>query len=513
MRGHRSGPLRALRARATRAGRATRAATAALAATALLAGCATVVSGTPSLEIAPNARLAVVGDSGDAFDTTVKNALSDVTTFWKGQYPKVADGKALPKLKGGFYSIDGAQVFRTGRISGPAARNGCLKDEPTAIVDNAFFCQVDDSIAWDRADKHLIPALAQNAGDAGNLLIGLAFAHEFGHAVQYRLGILDKDLPTIATESQADCAAGAWLAAVKNNQAAHFRTTPQQLDKALNAYLLVRDQTPVGSSDGSSHGNGFDRLSALNEGLTRGATYCFDPSYFNRQYTERPFVTENDYLNNGNECLEQVLNPGPPPTTTGCVGGGGLQPDLNAFWAAAAKSFGRTWKPVTITEAPNPKCGSVSKVSQFGYCPDDNTVYYSRDFAKQAYYSLESKEIDRRTAEVRILENQPADYALGTLFAMGWGLAVRDQLFGRSTDDQAALLAAACYTGAYSKAINVQTRADGGGFILSPPDMDEATSAMINLVGRDEAFGARGTTALQRIQAFVKGYNGGKSGC
>jgi len=43
--------------------------------------------------------------------------------------------------------------------------------------------------------------------------------------------------------------------------------------------------------------------------------------------------------------------------------------------------------------------------------------------------------------------------------------------------------------------------------------MDEATSAMLNLVAEDKAYGARGTTGLQRIQSFVKGYQGGLSVC
>ena len=36
---------------------------------------------------------------------------------------------------------------------------------------------------------------------------------------------------------------------------------------------------------------------------------------------------------------------------------------------------------------------------------------------------------------------------------------------------------------------------------------------MLNLVGLDQAFGARGTTALQRVQAFVKGYSSGLGSC
>jgi hypothetical protein len=43
--------------------------------------------------------------------------------------------------------------------------------------------------------------------------------------------------------------------------------------------------------------------------------------------------------------------------------------------------------------------------------------------------------------------------------------------------------------------------------------MDEATFAMLNLVGSDQAFGNRGTSGLDRIQQFVKGYAGGLSVC
>jgi hypothetical protein len=114
---------------------------------------------------------------------------------------------------------------------------------------------------------------------------------------------------------------------------------------------------------------------------------------------------------------------------------------------------------------------------------------------------------------VSVVENQPADYALGTLFVIGWGMAVERQLFGRSTTDQAGLLSAICYSGAYSKSINKDAPATGQAFVLSPPDLDEATSAMLNLVGLDQAYGARGTTGLERIQNFVKGYNGGLSVC
>jgi predicted metalloprotease len=470
-----------------------------------LSACSTVVDGHPSAAVAQNANLIVVGDSNSPFDITVKNALSDVIAFWKINYPRISGGKALPEMKGGFYSIDAADVVQSGKVSGPAAKEGCVADDAEFIIDNAAYCRADDSIVWDRNPDHLIGALAQKYG---KLLIALAFAHEFGHALQQRLGIFNHPVSTIDTESQADCAAGAFMAQVSAGKAAHFRATPDDLDSALNGYLQVRDKTPDSPQD-ISHGNGFDRLSAIDDGVLHGPTFCYSDSYFNRDFTERPFVSDNDYQTGGNETLEQVLNPGDPTKDSTA---GGLQPDLNRFWKKAAGTISKNWADVKIAEADHPKCGSTS-TSEFGYCPDDNTVYYSHAYAEHAYNSLTERHIDPTTKDVSLVDNQPADFALGTLFAISWGLAVRHQLFAGSIEDRNALLAAACYSGAYSKDVNLAQNDGEHSFLLSPPDMDEATSAMLNLVGEDRSFGARGTTGLQRVQAFVKGYQGGLSVC
>jgi predicted metalloprotease len=473
---------------------------------AVLAGCTTVTDGTPDVPHVSNANLGVKGVTSAEFDTTVQNALSDVMAFWKKNYPAVSDGDSLPALKGGLYSVDGGQVLQTREVPSYAEDERCLAKEATAVVDNAFYCELDDSIVWDRDPNHIVATLGK---EYGPLIVAMVFAHEFGHAIQARLNIFDRDLRTIDTESQADCASGAWVASAFKGQAPHFKVIPKQLDNALIAYLQVRDSTPHSQDERGSHGNGFDRLSALEDGIEHGVTYCFGDDYFNRQFTERPYVSDSDYLAGGNETLEQVLNPNDPQQDRNA---GGLQPDLNRFWSEAAKSIGKSWKAVKIAEASHPKC-AASGPSEFWYCPSDNTVYYSKAFAEKAYYSLTGVKINRTNGDVTLEHDQPADFALGTLFAVGWGMAVRHQLFGRSTDGKDALLAAVCYTGAYAQDINVEQTSDEHPFALSPPDMDEATSAMLDLVGSERAYGARGSTGLQRIQAFVKGYNGKLSAC
>jgi len=339
----------------------------------------------------------------------------------------------------------------------------------------------------------------------------MVFGHEFGHAIQERLGLFNENVPQIVHESQADCASGAFTATVMQNQAPHIRATPTDLDRALIGYLNVRDDTPADQKD-ISHGDGFDRIAAVADGFEHGVTECYKPDWADRTFTERPFAPgEEQRSAGGNEPFEQVIDPRPINQNDPSKGGGGLQPDLNRFWSAAAKSINKNWTNVKIAQADHPKCGDTS--SEFGYCPNDNTVYFNVDFAKRAYDSISMLRIDPQTANVTVAQNQPGDFALGTLFSYGWGLAVRQQLFNRPLDDTAALLAMSCYTGAYAKDINVPPNTKGHDFALSPPDMDEATSAVLSLVGLDQAYGSHGTTGLDRVLSFVKGYNGGLHAC
>jgi predicted metalloprotease len=424
--------------------------------------------------------------------------------FWKIEYPKIANGQALPPIQGGFYSVDGLQVQESGQVSAPATGDACVKRSPRSIVDNGSFCPLNDSIAWDRNPNHLFAQLADHYGP---FLVALIFAHEFGHAISYRLGVFNKDLPTIDTESQADCAAGAWAAYALAGDAAHFpNANPDTLDNALEGFLDGRDGTPNTPQD-VSHGNGFDRLSAIADGIQKGASYCYEDNYFStRTFTERPFTDKRDFNRGGNESLSDVLA---PPASNIFV------EDLNRFWSTAAQTIGKTWKPVTIQEAAHPPCES-SGPSEFDYCPTTNTVYYSDSFAAQAYNSLPAVNVDSSTGDATLVFNQPADFSLGNLFSIGWGLAVRAQFFSGSMDNQAALLAAACYTGAYAKDINLalsDPAAKTKDIILSPSDLDEAVSSMLDLVPDPRAFGARGTTGLERIQSFVTGYFSGLHGC
>jgi predicted metalloprotease len=459
----------------------------------VLAGCTTQVDGTGTI------GLAVEGDSHSAFDTQAKAALSAVLSYWNATYPKIDNGHRLPPLRGKLYSIDGVAVVRNEAAPPIASTEKCLQERLGFIIDNAAYCELDDSIVWDRAPHHLLAVLARAYGPA---VTALVFAHEFGHAVQQRLHVNSVPRRTIDLESQADCAAGAFAAAALRGQVPNFHLTPAELDRALEGYLQIRDSTPDSPTD-ISHGDGFDRLNALQEGIETGASFCFSPTFLaDRSYTERGYVSDQDYLDNGNQPLAEVLNPK------------GLISDLNRFWTSAASDQGKHFAAVKIKQAPHPACGSAGPASELGYCPTDNTVYYSASFAHRAYYSITAPEVNHaHYYDVTLVHHQPGDFALGMLFAIAWGMAVLHQLRGTATGTTSALMSAICLAGAYADNINRPDYGNGHPYVLSPPDMDEATSAVLGLVGLDRAFGARGTTGLQRVQGFVRGYSLGRTAC
>jgi predicted metalloprotease len=464
----------------------------------VLAGCSTVTNGNGSpqrAQLAPDASsssLPIKDDGHTSFDQLVRNSLTDVEEFWGAAYPSLSGGSPLKSLAGGVYSVE------TGK---PDVANACMKAQPKAADNNAFYCRLDDTFAYDRVG--LVKIIADKLGQN---FVPLVFAHEFGHLIQNRL---DKsEHPSIYLESQADCASGAFMAAesgvgtvqLKN---IHFSISPTNLDALMVGMILLRDYSPHSATDSGTHGDGFDRISAFSDGFSNGVKYCYSDDWYSRKFTERSYADDKDYQAGGNETLAEVTN----PTATAGAGGGGLQPSLNAFWTRAFKTINKTFKPVTVKQADNPPCGP--KGSEFNYCASDNTVYFSSDFASAAYYSVPVLVQDPATKIVSIKQNSAADYALGAMFAYGWGLAVRSQL-SLSTSTAAGLLGASCYVGAYSKTINNSAVT---GFALSPPDMDEATVTVLRIVGQNTALGDRNTTGFQRISAFKKGYFGSLTAC
>ena len=151
---------------------------------------------------------------------------------------------------------------------------GC--GEPRTTYDEvqqfvAFYCGQGDFIIYDDGDEGL---LAQLAGQYGPGTIGIVFAHEFGHAIQTRAGALDRDLPTVYTEQQADCFAGAWAGRVSRGESSVVSFSDADVRSGLIAMTKVSDPVGLNQFVEGGHGSAFDRVGAFQVGFNEGVARC-----------------------------------------------------------------------------------------------------------------------------------------------------------------------------------------------------------------------------------------------
>jgi predicted metalloprotease len=449
---------------------------AALATLAVLAACSHQIEGTGSLAQTKtgtgSADFPINGAVGSDYDKLAAKALSDIETFWTQELPQIDNGTKFTPLAGGTWSVNGSNPSAASR------KEGCLAKDPTVVKDNLMHCRVDDSVVYDRTSSFFTDL----ANQTGDFTLAAIFAHEMGHAIQYRLGTEPDS--TVLVETQADCFAGAWIGWVLAGHAKYFRISGSELDTTLTGYIQLRDPTGSDSADPSAHGDGFDRIAAVADGIQNGAGFCTN-DWADHPITERQYTSQADYDAGGD--LPYDNDPDKADTVD-------LGPqDLEAYWTEAFTASGRTWKPVTADKVSKASC-SDAKITGVGYCPTDNSVQYQDSVLKAAY--------------------KDGDFAAITMLSIGWGLSVVDQL-GRDTTTGDALLAASCYTGAYAQTRNIAEIPEGSTQILtlSPSDMDEASIALLTLVGASNAYGDRGTQGYERIQYFITGYFGGLGAC
>jgi predicted metalloprotease len=441
---------------------------------AVLAGCAIPVRGdaTPGrgepVDVTA-AQLHITAAVPGEVDQWVRNALADLDTFWTQAYPTFF-GKPFKPLSGGFFSVDSDNIDPNAY---PATGIGCATDprDPEDTKDNAFYNPKCDAIAYDRT---LLAGLAEHAGQA---LVPIVLAHEFGHAVQARFGFAP-DGHSIEDETQADCFAGAWSAWVVAGHAQHVAIRKPQLGDVLTGYLTLSD--PVGSDPGETqaHGSYFDRVAAFSDGYDKGVASCRDDFGPDRVFTEGRFSTPAEAASNGNAPYAQAVE---------LVG-----TTLPTFWGKVFSSaFSRRFEKPRIRafDGTAPSCAGGGQ-RELGYCPKDNTVYYDEpDLVRPAY---------------RI-----GDWAVATAISLPYAIAARSQL-GRSTDDAAATRSAVCLTGWYTSQVFNESFKD---VTLSPGDVDEAVRFLLKYGVSGDVFPNVHATGFELLRAFRDGFLEGGSAC
>ncbi|SNS04924.1 Predicted metalloprotease [Geodermatophilus pulveris] len=441
----------------------------------VLSGCSSVVIGLPSAaqppaSDLPAAELTVVGATDGPVDTLARNALADLETFWAQQSPEVF-GRDFEPLAGGYFSVDPGDVDPVDHPQGI----GCGSD-PREVEGNAFYCQApdapnSDSISYDRA------FLGELAEQHGRFIPALVMAHEFGHAVQGRVGYPDY---SISVETQADCFAGAWTAWVADGQGRHSQIRAPELDEVLAGYLLLRD--PVGTSitTEAAHGSYFDRISAFQEGFDAGNTACRDNFTAQRPYTQSAFRSANDAASGGNAPFQAAQ--------------GFAADGLAEFWTLTFDQvFGETFTAPGVQPFAGTAPDCATDDLDLVFCPDEGLVGYDvEDLAGPAYEQLGN-----------------ADYAVITAVSLPYALAAREQL-GLSSDGGEAVRSAVCLTGWFSAVFfdNELRTAE-----ISPGDIDEAAQFLLAYGTDPSVVPDVQLSGFQLVDLFRNGFFEGAAAC
>lgn len=83
--------------------------------------------------------ITIEGDSSTAVNELAMEAIADLQTYWSEEFPKLY-GQDYKPVEGGLYALTPDSE------SGPACA-----DNYGDVEGNAFYCKLDDSVAWDAA--------------------------------------------------------------------------------------------------------------------------------------------------------------------------------------------------------------------------------------------------------------------------------------------------------------------------------------------------------------------------
>lgn len=211
----------------------------------------------------------------------------DLDAFWAVQMPAIY--KTPYRALKGYYAYD--------RNTPPPDCGTTMTYED--IAGNAFYCRSADYIAFD--NQGLFADLYDGYGE---IALGMVLAHEIGHAIQART---NTRLPSVYSELQADCFAGAWLRWVSDGRSKLFLLGPGVLGDAISATLAFRDRPGVGANSPGAHGNGFDRTGAVQLGYDEGTTRCAAFRTNPPPVTATSFTAAQEAASGGDVSLEEAV--------------------------------------------------------------------------------------------------------------------------------------------------------------------------------------------------------------
>jgi predicted metalloprotease len=391
------------------------------------------------------------------YDASIDATIADIQHYWS---------QAMPAVYGQQYeAIPSDRVFAYSQSNPPPnCDDGGRTQAPyEEVAGNAFYCSNGDFVAYD--EQGLLPKLRDNFGE---FAVGLVFAHELGHAVQARVGF--NPAATVYLEQQADCFAGSWAQYVAHSDDEQVHLATDDLDNALAGLLTLSDPSGIDGGQDGAHGNGFDRVSAFQDGYEGGAQVCADYETNPPAVTEAGYTSYADQAADGNLPLDELL-----PTVT---------QSLDDYWASQSSK---------LTAPTLAADGVASGESSDGGVLTDAVTY-----------DASSNAIAYDTATLQNVHDQIGDFGSGMLIATAWASSVQHQL-GVTLGNDDARRGAECLAGAWASDLSSK---------LSPGDLDEAVTVLV-AAGKgtsSQEHGDRGT-AFERVAAFRAGFKHGPSQC
>ena len=438
---------------------------------------------TPSVPIDTGAIDFGPDKPGRAYDEFLLAVVTDLELWWTEQFPSLYGSEFTP-LEGSIYA---AYPGRPDDIPGCGTASTTYREVQEYV---AFYCGVGDFLVYDDGDDGLLAELARDYG-AGT--IGTVLAHEYAHAIQLRAGNLDLALPTILTEQQADCFAGAWTGRAARGEAATLRYSDGDVRAGLIAMTKVSDPLGIDQFVPGGHGSGFDRVGAFQVGYTQGLGRCAGILDDPLPLVPNEFVDEDDLRSGGNAPFgygdDELL--------------GFLPDDLNLYWDEELASALPTLGPLrlaVIQSVDSAACddlrGPLDRGA--GLCASTGVVLVNEPAARELYLRL-------------------GDFSVGYLLGLAWGEAVQESLGSALTGEARALLND-CLTGGWVQTVIPgpaglpQPRLAERTAVVSAGDLDEAIQTVLDiadLAADDDAVG----TAFEKIAALRAGVIDGTDAC
>ena len=434
------------------------------------------------------------------YDAFVAVAVSDIQRWWAEFYPDVY-GEPFVPLEGGIYA---GYPERSSDLPGCGESRTRYEDLALYV---AFYCEIGDFMIYDDGDESLLKSLTDEFGPA---VMGIVLAHEYGHAIQARIGALDRLLATIYTEQQADCFAGAWTGQAYRRESPMLRLGDADVRAGLIAMLSVRD--PVGTDQfvAGGHGSAFDRVGAFQEGFVSGPARCAElldnplslmPNAFQPASADEFFggnapydCSELEGTGVSQEFIDQCV---PAPEF--------LASDLDHFWKTALGDEFPTLTPKPVSSIDSDICvDRLDLARDVVLCESQNTVIYDEPAVLSLYRDY-------------------GDFTLGYFYGIAWGERAQQEIGSPLSGEPRALLND-CFTGAWVRDItpdqlgNTRRQGDHDGdgtddtISSSPGDLDEAIRMAV-LVGDPGANDNIVGSPFEKIESFRVGVLGGLDAC